>query len=106
MKEPNHICKNCGKAYYHCDNCGKMHDYRELACSPECYMAYQDAIIAARTAEPEPAPQDETVIESAETPVAVQIEAAPIEIEAVPAAAAKPKKQARKGRVSYQPQQI
>ncbi len=102
MKEPNHICKNCGKPYYHCDNCGKLHDYREMACSPECYMEYQDAIIAARAEEPESAPQEEIAIESAEAPS--EMETTPVEVKAAPVAAAKPSKQARKGRVPNQQQ--
>lgn len=35
-REPNHICVNCGKAYYACDYCDRS-SYRRVACSVECF---------------------------------------------------------------------
>lgn len=46
--EPNHVCKNCGKAYYACEGCDKIASWRSVACSQECFLAYSDAIEASR----------------------------------------------------------
>lgn len=58
IKEPNHICKNpkCTKGsdggrkhYYACNHCDRVQNYRSVACSWECYLEYQEAVIEART---------------------------------------------------------
>lgn len=50
-QKSNHICKNpeCRKHYYACDRCDKLHSWRSVACSVECYKKYMDLVIEART---------------------------------------------------------
>lgn len=47
----NHICKNpkCRKKYYACDFCDKIHSWRSVACSTECYQEYVNLVIAERS---------------------------------------------------------
>lgn len=47
----NHICKNplCKKAYYACDYCDRTQNWKSVACSRECYNAYENMVIEART---------------------------------------------------------
>lgn len=55
--KPNHICKNrlCAKGpdggrkhYYACNFCDKHHNWRSVACSFECYLAYMEQVSEAR----------------------------------------------------------
>lgn len=57
VKKPNTVCKNrdCThgadggrKHYYACRYCMHTENWRAVACSWECYMAYQAQVIAAR----------------------------------------------------------
>lgn len=54
----NHICKNINctkgsdggrKKYYACDYCGRTSNHRSVACCEECWKAYSDQVIEART---------------------------------------------------------
>lgn len=56
--KPNHICKNPNctknpdggrKHYYACPSCDHSQNWRSVACSWECFIEYQDAVIAARS---------------------------------------------------------
>jgi hypothetical protein len=56
--EPNHICKNiyCTKGadggrkhYYACNFCTRTRAWESVACSFECYQAYVDQVIEARS---------------------------------------------------------
>lgn len=56
-QKTNHICKNINcklgihgspKEYWACDDCNKLHSYREIACSPECYKEYITQVLTAR----------------------------------------------------------
>jgi len=56
--KPNHICKNIfctngedggRKHYYACDVCDKRLNWRAVACSIECYDAYQKQVLDARS---------------------------------------------------------
>lgn len=57
LKKPNTICKNqcCTKGidggrkhYYACRYCTHSENWRSMACSWECYLAYQAQLIEAR----------------------------------------------------------
>lgn len=56
--KPNHICKNrlCTKGadgkrkhYYACNFCDKHQNWRSVACSFECYLAYMEQVSEARS---------------------------------------------------------
>lgn len=56
--KPNHICKNpnCTKGedgkrkhYYACNYCTRTQNWRSVACSWECFIEYQNAVIESRT---------------------------------------------------------
>lgn len=58
IKKPNTICKNrdCHKGedggrrhYFVCRYCTHTENWRAVACCWECYMAYQEQLIAARS---------------------------------------------------------
>lgn len=58
VKRPNTICKNINchkgedggrKHYYTCRYCVHSENWRAMACSEECYTAYQEQVKAART---------------------------------------------------------
>lgn len=70
----NHICKNVNckngidgkqKEYWACNDCDKMHSYREVACSPECYKEYIEQVLNARKEITEIKKENATIIESA-----------------------------------------
>lgn len=57
LKQPNTICKNrdCTKGedggrkhYYACRYCAHSENWRAVACSWECYLAYSEQVIEAR----------------------------------------------------------
>ena len=57
IQKANHICKNtrCTKGidgeikkYWACNDCDRLHSYREVACSPECYQEYMKDIFESR----------------------------------------------------------
>lgn len=51
IKKPNHICKNpsCKRKYYACDYCDRTQRWESVACSWDCWLKYQDAVIEARS---------------------------------------------------------
>lgn len=58
QKQPNHICKNINcphgingkpKHYYACNYCDKINQWRSVACCPECYDAYMEHVVEARS---------------------------------------------------------
>ncbi len=54
MLKREFTCRTCGKVYKACPDCERNGSWRSVACSPECYIAYVDAVTAVRSkAEPE-----------------------------------------------------
>lgn len=48
MREPNHICKTCGKAYYACIGCDETNSWRAACCSIGCYDKYVEVVLIER----------------------------------------------------------
>jgi len=57
LKQPNTICKNRNchngedggrKHYYSCLYCARTENWRSVACSWDCYLAYQEQVAEAR----------------------------------------------------------
>ena len=60
-QKPNHICKNINctngkdgnrKEYWACNDCDRLHSYREVACSTECYKEYVQQVLDSRSIKP------------------------------------------------------
>lgn len=58
VKKPNTLCKNVNctkgadggrKHYYSCKYCVRSENWRSMACCWECYMAYNEQVMAARS---------------------------------------------------------
>ena len=65
MLKREFTCRTCGKVYKACPDCERNGSWRAVACSPECYVAYVDAVTTARDAEAKLMPIDtvEPVVE-------------------------------------------
>ena len=68
-REPNTVCKICGKKYYHCNDCEKIPggNWRMVACSPECWNEWCDRIDRRRAAERAAEVQTEEIKNTEET---------------------------------------
>ncbi len=47
-RNPNTECKVCGKSYYSCKTCGEINHWKSIACSPEHFVEYVNAVNEAR----------------------------------------------------------
>ena len=44
----NHECRNCHKQYFACNDCEKIHSWKTICCSIECYDQYAEKVIRSR----------------------------------------------------------
>lgn len=47
-KEPNAVCRQCGKPYYVCNYCTRVQNYMTYVCSQACYEEYTKAVLDRR----------------------------------------------------------
>lgn len=48
IQKPNHECRNCRKLYYACNDCERIHSWKTVCCSVECFSEYTEKIIRSR----------------------------------------------------------